>query len=774
MIACTDGVFRLSTAHTSYWFQTTAFGHLEHIYYGARLSDSDAIEPLLFKRTAEVGASVLYDPADNLYCLDVLPLEWSTTGKGDFRHAPMEGKMPDGSFVCDLTYVSHSITADAAPMRALPCAQGEAETLCVVLQDALLQIELRLYYTVFAACDVICRRAVLQNDNEAALSLRSLMSFMLDLPDENYSLLTLSGGWIKEAHRNDAPLPYGLFVSESTTGASSNRRNSAFALYKPGCTEEYGSVYGFNLIYSGNHYAGIERGEGGLVRVMQGISPHCFDWTLHHGDSFETPQAVLTFSSEGFNGMRSHLHDFVLSHILPEAWRDRERPVLYNNWEACFFQFSQGRLLSLAKQAKRLGAELFVLDDGWFGARNSDKAGLGDYNVNKKKLPHGLDALAKRINRLGIAFGLWLEPEMCNPDSDLYRAHPEYAVQIPGRTPALGRNQLVLDLTSASVRDYIVTSVRGVLQSANITYVKWDMNRHISDMYGRGLENQGEFYHRYILGLYDVLRRIFGDRPDILLESCASGGDRFDLGMLCFSPQIWASDDTDPVERLKIQGGLSYFYPPSVMGAHVSLAPHQQTLRQTPLNTRFCVSCFGALGYELDLRYLTRAEKAEIKKQIEFYKRHRRTLQFGRFRVLDGRKPHQAHWQVTAREGTEVIAGFFQSGTGAAQNGDVLPLTDLDESARYRVETRPQPLFISGFGALVNHILPVRLHPNGFLLRTANKLYTLPDCVERYAGTGKLLMQGIRLNTPFMGTNYTADTRLLGDYGANLYVITKE
>lgn len=774
MISYADGVFRLSTARTSYWFRTTPYGHLEHVYYGERLNDDDPIAPLLLKRTAEVGSSVLYDPKDNLYCLDVLPLEWSGMGTGDFRHAPMECKMPDGSFVCDLTYVTHSVTADAGAMEALPCAHGAAETLCVTLRDALLQIELRLYYTVFSDCDVLCRRAELQNDNAAPLTIRSLMSGMVDLPDDNYSLLTLSGGWIKEAHRRDAALPYGLIVNESVTGASSNRKNPAFALYAPGCTEERGRVFGFNLFYSGNHYAGIERGEGGLVRVMQGVNPTAFSWTLKQGESYETPQMALTFSNEGFNGMRACFHDFVNAHVIPEAWQNKPRPVLYNNWEACFFQFSQGRLLRLAKQAKRLGAELFVLDDGWFGARDSDRAGLGDYTVNKRKLPHGLRGLSKRVKRLGMDFGLWFEPEMCNPDSELYRAHPEYTVQIPGRAPSMGRSQLVLDLTNAEVRDYIVESVRGVLESADVRYVKWDMNRHMSDMYGRTLSDQGEFLHRYTLGLYDILRRIFTDKPEILLESCSSGGNRFDLGMLCFSPQIWASDDTDPVERLAIQGGLSYFYPSSTMGAHVSLSPHQQTLRQTPLNTRFAVSCFGVLGYELDFSFLTRAEKAEIREQIAFYKRHRATLQFGRFRVLEGRKPNQRHWQAAAQDGAEMIAGFFQSGTSAAQNGDVLPLAGLDADARYSVETKAQPLFISGFGALVNHILPVRLHPNGFVLRTLNSFYTLPDCVERYTGTGRLLMQGVRLNTPFMGTNYTLQTRLLGDYGANLYVITKE
>ncbi len=774
MISYEDGLFRLSTANTGYCFRITPYGHLEHIYYGSRLGENEPVEKFAYKRSVETGSSVLYRSNDPLYCLDVIPLEYSGIGKGDFRHSPMECKMPDSSFVCDFVYERHSISAGPAPMQALPSAKEECETLCIELRDKWAQASLFLYYSVFSSCDVICRRAVLQNENDRPLVIRKLMSMMLDIEDRGFKLITLSGGWIKEAHARSFPLPYSLTVNESTTGASSNRHNPAFALCEAGCREECGSVYGFNLIYSGNHYAAIERGETGLIRIMQGINPHCFEWRLSKGESFETPEAVMTYSNNGFNGMRAHFHDFINGHIVPEYWRERERPVLFNNWEACFFNFSQARLLRLARQAKRLGIELFVLDDGWFKGRDSDSAGLGDYMVNRRKLPRGLGGLSRRIKALGMDFGLWFEPEMCNRESRLYHAHPEYAVSVPGREASEGRHQLVLDLSNPDVRDYIVSSVRSVLASAEIKYVKWDMNRHMSDMFGSRLESQGEFFHRYILGLYEVLRRIFADKPEILLESCSSGGNRFDLGMLCFSPQIWASDDTDAIERLSIQQGLSYFYPPSTMGAHVSLSPHQQTLRVTPLNTRFNVSCFGVLGYELDLAFLSRAEKDEIKKQIAFYKAHRRTLQFGRFRVLEGQRESQIHWQTGAMDESESIAGFFQKGAQAAQNGDRLPLSGLIPDALYLVETRPQPLFIRDFGALINHVSPLRLHPNGLILRIANSFYTLPDCVEKYRGNGKALMRGIRLNSPFLGTGYNANTRMLGDYGSNLYIITKE
>jgi alpha-galactosidase len=447
--------------------------------------------------------------------------------------------------------------------------------------------------------------------------------------------------------------------------------------------------------------------------------------------------------------------------------------VLVNNWEATFFKFNQRSLLRLARRASRLGVELFVLDDGWFGKRNDDHAGLGDYSVNKKKLPRGLKFFAERIKKKGMLCGLWFEPEMENEDSDLFRAHPEYAVCTPGKNPALGRNQLVLDLCNPEVRDYIVNSVGRILDEADISYVKWDMNRHISDAYSPLLENQGEFFHRYIMGLYDVLERIFRPRPHILLESCASGGNRFDLGMLCYSPQVWASDDTDPIERLEIQGGLSYLYPLSTMGAHVSEAPHQQTLRDTPLTTRFNVSCFGCLGYELDLKYLTLVERKEIKEQIAFYKEHRKTFQYGTFSRLQAQKSNKVHWQCASVEGSEAVAGFFQAQANASEGYDFLPLAGFDPNSRYSVRTRPQSLFIKRFGGLVKHILPVSLNPGGLILRTIGRFYRLTDCVESYECSGGMLNLGLRLNNQFIGSYYNEHTRLLGDFGSNMYVIKK-
>lgn len=774
MIKEENKLFRLNTKDTSLWIRITQFGHVEHIHYGPRLNDQDE-SALALKRTSLPGSSVIYDESDPNYCLDNLSLEWSGIGKGDYRHAPCEIKMPDGSFTTDFVYKNHRIINGHVPMETLPSAYGKDEdcqTLELNLLDESNNVELLLYYTVFEETDVITRRAVLKNNNKP-LVIRRMMSMMTDLPNRNFQMVTFDGGWIKEAHRHTRPLQYGMFVNSSTTGASSNRHNPGFLLAEKAATEEHGYVYGFNLVYSGNHYGAVELSNHDIARVQLGINPHCFEWTLREGESFETPEAVMTFSQNGFSGLSAHFHDFINEHIVRSEWKNKERPVLINSWEAYFFKFNERKLKRMAKQAKSLGIELFVLDDGWFGKRNDDFAGLGDYDVNKKKFPHGLAHFSRKIKKLGMEFGLWFEPEMINSDSDLYRAHPEYAVCVPNKKPALGRNQMVLDLINPKVRDYIVENVSQIIDGADVSYVKWDMNRHISDAYSAQLVNQGEFFHSYILGLYDILERIFKPRPHVLLESCSSGGNRFDLGMLCYSPQVWASDNTDPVERLKIQDGLSCLYPLSTMGAHVSEAPHQQTLRSTPLTTRFNAACFGCLGYEMDLKYLSSVEKKEIKKQIAYYKEHRRVFQYGRFDRITPQKSNKTLWQCTAKDGSRVVSGFFQTQARASEGYDYMSVKGVEKNSRYSVKTRPQSLFIRRFGGLIKHVFPVSVDPNGLILRLIGRFYCLTDCVESYECYGDALKAGIRLNNQFIGNHYNDKTRLLGDFGSSLYTINK-
>jgi alpha-galactosidase len=457
------------------------------------------------------------------------------------------------------------------------------------------------------------------------------------------------------------------------------------------------------------------------------------------------------------------MHRFVNGCIVPEAWRFRERPVLYNSWEGCMFSFTEAKLLSLAKKARKIGCELFVLDDGWFGARNDDHAGLGDYTVNRRKLPGGLEGLSRRVHAEGMQFGLWFEPEAVNPDSDCYRDHPDWALTSMGNRDLYGRNELLLDLTRKVVRDYIVDSVSSILDRADVQYVKWDMNR-CSPV-------SGNKAYDYVLGLYEVLGRIFGPRPEILLEGCASGGNRFDLGMLCFAPQIWASDDTDPIERLDIQTGLSYLYPQSTMGAHISAAPHSMTLRNTPMSTRANVAFFGAFGVEFDLDGMQSVDEAELKDTIAYYKKHRNTFQFGRFRRNPAEK-EAVCWQVTGEN--ETLCGLFHRLLPAGPEQEWLQVKGLEKEARYRVESRPQLLRVKQFGGLLKHILPVRIDPEGSILRLADHHYKMAEGQFSASASGAALASGIPVHKRFSGTGYDPALRVQGDFGSNLFTVTKE
>ncbi|MBQ7374496.1 MAG: alpha-galactosidase [Clostridia bacterium] len=771
MITVTDRLFRLDTVDTTYAFRISEGGHPEHLYYGRRLVDED-FEALRLKNTIDLGSTVKAE-GDGFF-LERNLLEYSGIGRGDYRHSPIELLMPDGTFVCDFAYESHRVYDGAYETEALPTAYGEAKTLEVTLADKKFSdIKLVLSYVVFEECNVICRNTELVNENKDPLYIRKLMSFMMDLPEAEYDMLTLDGDWGKEAHEHRRYLECGTLVNDSTVGASSNKHNPAFALIERGADETRGKVYGFNLIYSGNHYSAAERSTFDTARVMSGINPHCFLWKLSEGERFVTPQAVLTYSHEGTNKMMANMHAFVNEHIVRGEHKNADRPIVLNNWEATFFNFNRSKILALARSAKKLGIEMFVLDDGWFGKRNSDTAGLGDWVENRRKLPGGIRYIANAVNKMGMRFGLWFEPECVNPDSDLYRAHPDWAISIEGRTKTLGRNQLVLDLTRPEVRDYIVDSVDKVLSNANIEYVKWDYNRHISDMYSASLKQQGEFFHRYILGLYEVLDRIFMKKhPRILFESCSSGGNRFDLGMLCYSPQIWTSDNTDPIERLDIQGGIYNFYPQSTVSAHVSMAPHAQTLRDTPIQTRFNVAAFGVLGYELDFGELTPAERRQVKEQIAFYKAHRRTFQYGQLKKVKLKNPEQISWQINTPE--ETMAAIYQKYKPACPGRDRLDVPGLSPEKLYTVESRDQHLKIRRFGGLIKHITPIYLKPDGFILRTVDKYFAMKDGKENYTASGAALSEGINLAMQYEGSGYDPNLRILGDFGSSLYIIKEK
>ena len=715
-------------------------GQVELLHFGASLHEDD-LAVMELNPGPGWGTSTMYDGV----CLDTIPLAWSAGGMGDFRESPVEFLI-DGVSTVPAFVFENATKVPSGMSSALPGPKGDCDTLKIILRSkyALLNLYFELYDTA------LCRRCELINDSGKDMTVTKLMSSMLDLKG-SYTMKTFDGSWIAETHENDTAVTCSKVVNESVTGFSSNRHNPGFILYNGEDT------YGFNIIYSGNHYSSAQKSHQNLTRVMQGMNCDNFACQLKNGEKLETPVAVMTYSDGGFNGLRHIMHKFVNEHIVPQYWQYKERPVLYNDWEGCMFDFTESKLISLAKKAKNLGCELFVLDDGWFGERNSDTAGLGDYSVNRKKLPNGLEGLSGKINKLGMDFGLWFEPEAVNPDSDLYRAHPDWALE-----GGLGRNELLLDLRREDVRDYIVENVSGIIDRANIKYVKWDMNRHSPLL--------GYEAHKYILGLYDVLKRIFNPRPEVLLEGCASGGNRFDLGILSFAPQCWASDNTDPIERLDIKTGLSYLYPLSTMSCHISASAHIQTLRATPLSTRANVSFFGIFGLELELSHLLPVEITEIKNAVEYYKENRMTFQFGEFSELKCEDGAVA-WQV--KKGTDIIAGVFHRLVHAAQGYEWL-YADADKGSVYTVESRPQLLRVGQFSSMLKHIVPVDLNPNGTVVKAVDKYYKMHDAEQSFSCSGAALKSGVPMNLKFTGTGYDQNMRNQGDFGSNVYLIRKK
>lgn len=753
-----NGVFELETQNTSYLFRVTPFKHLEHLYYGIKVEINDA-DALSLKRNCGYGDSVYYDPRDDKYCLDVLPLEFSGSGTGDFREAMLEWEV-NGSNTADFVYDHYEIIEGNLNLEKLPDGHKAEATLIVYLKDLVTKAQLELNYTIYPDCDVISRSCKLLNNGEAIIKLRKLMSLGFDCLQEELEVITFNGLWAKEVQKKVSKLQ-GTIINESRVGFSSSRTNPGFILKKPLTTEDQGEAWGFNLIYSGSHYSSISLDLRGSVRIQTGIQPERFNLEIKPGEAFETPVAVMSYSDQGLNDLSHHFHDFVNNHLVNPHWANRERPILINSWEAFMFSFDQNKLLSLAKKAKDSGVELFVLDDGWFGKRNNDLAGLGDYEPNPKKLSQGIIGLAQKIHSLGMKFGLWFEPEAINPDSDLYRAHPDWAIKEEDRPEFYGRHELLLDLTKIEVKDYIVNKVSEILDSAKVDYVKWDMNRQLVGV-------SGEYSYRYILSLYEILGRIFKARPEILLESCSSGGNRFDLGMMAYSPQIWASDDTDPIERLRIQKNYSYLYPLSVMGAHVSASPCAQTLRKTPLATRFQVACYGDLGYELDLNRLSPLELKEIKAQISFYVKHRSLFQYGRFYRFDNQENKETFEVV---KDNKAIVTKYRLLQPVSPGYDKLEVKGIDPKANYEIDSREFKLNIEMFGQLIEQVLPVKVNSQGLLVREAGKHLGLDTGKQHYEASGKALKAGIGLNNVFNGAGYNEHIRVPGDFGSEMYII---
>lgn len=751
MIQLQDDFYLLHTEHTSYFFHILESGQPEHIYYGSRISGK-SLDFLLEKHAHAPGNTIAYAPEHQRYTLENLCLECSGYGKGDIREPFIELLCQNGSSSTDFVFERSEIRKGKLPLPGLPSSydeEGQAEQLLLTLRDRNHGFTLELCYTVFPDCDIITRSARFLNSSEEPVRLNRLMSAQVDFNLSGYDVTTFTGSWIKEMQKHSTRLTAGKLVNASFTGGSSSRANPFVLFHAPDSTERHGDCYGFNLIYSGNHYEAFEVNSFEKTRGVLGINPTNFSFLLAPGEAFQAPEAVLSYSPAGFDGLSQNMHRFVREHIVRGIWKKKERPVLLNSWEAAYFNINEDSLLKLAKAGKEVGIELFVMDDGWFGNRSDDHRALGDWTENREKLPNGLSGLAEKIRELGLDFGIWIEPEMVNVDSELYRAHPDWSVEIPGMPHAEGRNQRILDLCNPEVVGYLTESIRRVLSSAPISYVKWDMNRIFSDYYSPYLpaEKQQEMAHRYILGVYQLAKNLTESFPEILFEGCAAGGNRFDLGMLCYFPQIWGSDNTDALSRLRIQEGYSYGYPLSTVSAHVSACPNHQTLRTTPLSTRFAVASFGVLGYECNLTEMPETELQEIREQISLYKAHRKCWQFGDFHRIESGDTNIHQWITVSPDKTESVGMLLQKEMKANSPYQSFHPTGLAEEKLYRFHNHPADFDAGNFG-----IMP-------------------GECEDYLADGASLMRGGVSLREGFASTGLDEEVRKLVDYDSRLYFI---
>ena len=659
--------FHLFNKEVSYIISILANGGIENLYYGKAIKDRESFA----HHHEEVGRSHMAVCVEEpgILARNYIRDEYPSYGTGDFRSPAYTVLQENGSRISEYRYVSHNIIKGKPDIAPLPSTyvenESEADTLEIKLYDSVTDTEMILSYTIYADYPIITRHTKFNHHGDRVIALQKALSFATDFLDMNYEMLQFSGAWARERYIKKRKLEMGIQSVGTATGTGSGADHTPFiALSRPETTENSGEVYGFSLVYSGNFLAQVEVSTHDITRVMLGINPEGFSWKLEKGESFTTPEAVLVYSDKGYNAMSQALHDLYRSRLMQGEWRDKARPILLNNWEATYFDFNEEKLLKIASKAKEVGVELFVLDDGWFGARDDDYRGLGDWFVNMKKLPGGVTGLADKIEAMGLKFGIWVELEMVNKDSDLYRKHPDWLIGTPGRFECHSRHQHVLDMTRDDVTDYLYGCMDKLLSEAKISYIKWDMNRYMTEPFGRELpaDRQGEFMHRYILGVYKLYDKLTKKFPHVLFESCASGGARFDPGMLHYAPQTWTSDDTDANERTKIQYGTSFMYPVVSMGSHVSAVPNHQMNRITPISTRAAVAYFGTFGYELDLNLLSDEEIEAVKSQVKFMKEHRELIQMkGDFyRILSPFEHNDTAWAVVAKDKSEAIAMYYQ------------------------------------------------------------------------------------------------------------------
>lgn len=687
-------IFELHTKSSTYLIGITPEGYVGHIYYGKRLHREVSAYLL---RTAEAPFTPEVNKREKVAFMDSFPMEYPVGGTGDYRESCFNVRNEKGQMGSELLYRTHEIYKGKKKLEGLPASFGngeEVETLEITLADEVLGLETVLCYSVFEKEDMIARSIRVNNKGSETLLLEKVYSACLDMDNDAFEMISLCGGWARERNIQRTPLHYGKQSICSLRGESSHQEHPFIALVTPETTQKQGEVYAMHFVYSGNFLAQAEVSQFDSVRMVMGIHGEQFTWKLSSGESFQAPEVICTYSGEGLGKMSRSFHDFYRNHMIRSVYNHKKRPVLINNWEATYFDFDDEKLLDIAKEAKSCGIEMLVMDDGWFGKRNFDDNSLGDWVVNEEKIKGGLKKLVDQVNGIGLEFGIWFEPEMVSPDSELYRAHPDWALQIDGREGSMCRNQYVLDLSRAEIVDCVYESVAKILRNANVSYVKWDMNRQLTDLGSVCLdrERHKELFHRYVLGVYELQERLVTEFPELLLENCSGGGGRFDPGMLYYSPQIWCSDDTDAVERLAIQEGTALIYPLSAMGAHISDCPNHITGRVTPFETRGHVALAGSFGYELDITKIPEAEREMISGQVEMYHAYNDLVREGDYyRIASYHENNKFDaWAVSSKDKTEVLVTYVQVLAEPNRRSRKLYLQGFDECALYHLEGTEQ------------------------------------------------------------------------------------
>ncbi len=683
-----EKIFTIHTKDTTYQMKADAYGFLLHLYYGRRTQG--CMDYLLHYADRGFSGNPYEAGADRTYSMDVLPQELPSQGTGDYRGMAVVVKNADGSYGCDFRYKSHCILDGKYDIPGLPAVyagEKEAQTLKIDLEDVSAQVGITLFYGVLPELNVITRSACIKNNGTGKIYLERAMAACLDWVGGDFDLISFYGRHAMERNVQRMPVAHGTQVIGSRRGTSSHQYNPMMIIAGRETTEDAGSCYAMSFLYSGNFKGQVERDQFNQTRALLGLSDELFSYPLEAGEVFYVPEVVLTYSSAGLSRLSQNLHTCFRTRLCRGKYRDLVRPVLINSWEASYFDFSGASILALAKEAAELGVEMLVMDDGWFGKRDNDLSGLGDWQVNEQKIGMPLGSLIEKVNDLGLKFGIWLEPEGINEDSDLYRAHPDWAFAVPGRKPVRARYQLVLDFSRKEVVDYLFEEVCKVLDAGNIEYVKWDMNRSLSDCYSRGTKDQGRVMHDYVLGLYDFLERLLQRYPDILFEGCSGGGGRFDAGMLYYTPQIWCSDNSDARDRVDIQYGTSFGYPVSTVGSHVSAVPNHQTGRVTPFETRAVVAMAGTFGYELDPKKLSEEEKQKVREQIGEYKKYASLIQNGwYFRLTDPFASEVGAWQFLAEDGSEILVSAVMLVVHGNMTVSYVRLKGLPQNCLYREE----------------------------------------------------------------------------------------